>query len=200
MVVFTPHYSGKCPDRRVSFCLFNGFVDVQIFSPLDLDMDTRKPYHIRITVGSGILLTSSTTIEEGKKEIRKESNNTMSGASSTSRDSQYAIIVDYLNLRAGTQYKHSSEDTRKLIRDRMAEGYTVDDFKAVIDKKTGEWKGTDKERYLRPVTLFGTKMESYVNQKITIGSCTKQTGFSNFQQREYDFDALERELLESQKG
>lgn len=141
-----------------------------------------------------------TTIEEGKKEIREESNNTMSGASSTSRDSQYAIIVDYLNLRAGTQYKHSSEDTRKLIRDRMAEGYTVDDFKAVIDKKTGEWKGTDKERYLRPVTLFGTKMESYVNQKITMGSCTKQTGFSNFQQREYDFDALERELLESQKG
>lgn len=28
----------------------------------------------------------------------------------------------------------------------------------------------------------------------------KPTGFSNFQQRDYDFDALERELLESQKG
>ena len=142
-----------------------------------------------------------TTIEEGKKVRREESNNkTMSGEPSTSRGQPYAEIIDYLNLKAGTRYKHSSEDTRKHIRARIAEGYTIDDFKVVIDKKVDEWKGTPQEKYLRPATLFGTKMESYVNQKITKESRAKQTGFSNFQQRDYDFDALEQQLLRSQKG
>lgn len=141
------------------------------------------------------------TIEEGKKVRREESNNnTMSGEPSTSRGQPYAEIIDYLNLKAGTRYKHSSEDTRKHIRARIAEGYTIDDFKVVIDKKVDEWKGTPQEKYLRPATLFGTKMESYVNQKITKESRAKQTGFSNFQQRDYDFDALEQQLLRSQKG
>ncbi len=37
-------------------------------------------------------------------------------------------------------------------------------------------------------------------EKITKESRAKQTGFSNFQQRDYDFDALEQQLLRSQKG
>ena len=40
-----------------------------------------------------------------------------------------------------------------------------DDFKTVIDNKTSEWIHTDMEKYLRPETLFGTKFESYLNQK-----------------------------------
>lgn len=35
----------------------------------------------------------------------------------------------------------------------------------MIDKKTAEWKGGDMDQYLRPETLFGTKFESYLNQK-----------------------------------
>lgn len=47
-----------------------------------------------------------TTIEEGKKVRREESNNnTMSGEPSTSRGQPYAEIIDYLNLKAGTRYK-----------------------------------------------------------------------------------------------
>ena len=36
----------------------------------------------------------------------------------------------------------------------------------MIDKKSEEWLGTDREKYLRPDTLFGSKFESYLNQKI----------------------------------
>ena len=39
----------------------------------------------------------------------------------------------------------------------------MEDFKAVIDYKVSEWKGTKMEDYLRPETLFGTKFESYLN-------------------------------------
>ena len=52
---------------------------------------------------------------------------------------------------------------QKHIKARLSEGFTIEDFKTVIDKKCAEWLGTDYEQYLRPQTLFGTKFESYLN-------------------------------------
>ena len=43
----------------------------------------------------------------------------------------------------------------------------MEDFQRVIDNKCADWKGTEWEKYLRPATLFGTKFESYLNQKQT---------------------------------
>lgn len=76
-------------------------------------------------------------------------------------------IVDYLNSTVGTSYKASSKDTQKHISARLNEGYTVEDFKAVIDKQYAKWKGTEYEQYLRPSTLFGTKFEGYLNAKVS---------------------------------
>ena len=88
----------------------------------------------------------------------------------------YAPVVEYLNEKAGTKYKPSNKVTQRHINARVAEGYTLDDFKTVIDKKVTEWKGTAMEQYLRPETLFGSKFENYLNatiqprngQKVTI--------------------------------
>lgn len=80
---------------------------------------------------------------------------------------KYIYIVDYLNQKAGTKYKSSSKKTQTCIHARLAEGFTEDDFKVVIDKKCAEWLGTEFEQYLRPETLFGTKFESYLNAKVT---------------------------------
>lgn len=77
----------------------------------------------------------------------------------------YINIIDYLNLKAGMAYRPTSKDTQKHIRARLKEGYTLEDFKTVIDKKCAEWRGTDFEQYLRPATLFGSKFESYLNAK-----------------------------------
>ena len=75
-----------------------------------------------------------------------------------------AEIVEYLNSVCGTNYRATSAQTQKNINGRLGEGFTVDDFKLVIDSKAREWKGTDMEQYLRPDTLFRpTKFESYVN-------------------------------------
>ena len=78
----------------------------------------------------------------------------------------YSSIVDYLNLKANTKYRSSSNKTKSLIKARINEGYSEEDFKKVIDNKTDEWLNTDMEKYLRPETLFGPKFESYLNQKI----------------------------------
>ena len=117
--------------------------------------------------------------------------NNMSPPTSGGRPAyQYEEIVDYLNQKAGTRYKHSSEDTRKHIRARVNDGYTLDDFKAVIDHKVAEWKGTEWEKFLRPSTLFGSKFEGYLNQRDGPRQA-KKTSFSNFQEREYDKGFLE---------
>ena len=78
----------------------------------------------------------------------------------------YSSIIDYLNLKANTKYRSSSNKTKTLIKARINEGYSEEDFKKVIDNKINEWINTDMEKYLRPETLFGTKFESYLNQKI----------------------------------
>lgn len=73
-------------------------------------------------------------------------------------------IVGHLNEKAGKRYKPTSKDTQALVRARMNEGFTVEDFTAVIDKMCTKWKGNAKmDDYLRPATLFGTKFESYLN-------------------------------------
>lgn len=73
-------------------------------------------------------------------------------------------IVDYLNQAANTSFKPSSKNTQSLINARTREGFTIDDFKAVIDGRVKAWANDPKmSEYLRPQTLFGTKFESYLN-------------------------------------
>lgn len=80
----------------------------------------------------------------------------------------YISIVSYLNEKAGTKFKHTTAKTKTAIHARLEEGFTIDDFKTVIDKKCAEWIGDPKmEQYLRPETLFGTKFEGYLNAKTT---------------------------------
>lgn len=78
----------------------------------------------------------------------------------------YKEIISYLNMILDSNYKYTTRKTQDCIKARLNEGFTVDDFKTVIDKKAKEWLGTDMERYLRPETLFGTKFEGYLNQTI----------------------------------
>lgn len=82
-----------------------------------------------------------------------------------SKDIPYEEIICYLNEKAGTRYRASTPKTQQLIRARWSEGFRLGDFKAAIDAKCAEWLRTDMEKYLRPETLFGTKMEGYANQR-----------------------------------
>ena len=75
-------------------------------------------------------------------------------------------IIDYFNNKCKTKYRKNTNDVRKCIIARLNEGYTYDDFVKVIDIKYAEWKGTEMEKYLRPLTLFGNKFQSYLNQPI----------------------------------
>ena len=75
------------------------------------------------------------------------------------------IPIAYLNQVANKRYKFVDK-TKRLLLARFKEGYTLEDFKQVIDIKTAEWKDSPEfSKYLRPETLFGSKFDGYLNQK-----------------------------------
>ena len=96
----------------------------------------------------------------------------------------YKEIIDYLNFKVNTKYKDTTKKTRSLIKSRFNEGFTLEDFKQVIDKKCVDWlRDKDMSRFLRPETLFGTKFESYLNQKegkITTKDLANNMDFTDF--------------------
>lgn len=79
---------------------------------------------------------------------------------------QVAEIIAYLNDKLDTKYSAKSAANVRLITARLKDGYTVADFKTVVDKKCEEWSETEFAAYLRPQTLFGTKFDSYLNAPI----------------------------------
>lgn len=73
-------------------------------------------------------------------------------------------IISYLNLKAKKNFKVDTASHQKFIKARLKEGYVLEDFKKVVDIMVAKWKGTEYEQYLQPQTLFGNKMDNYLNQ------------------------------------
>lgn len=132
---------------------------------------------------------------ENDNDILKD--NMSSGTSPDHSEDQSKEIIGYLNQKTGKHFLDKSKDSRSLIRARVREGFTVDDFKKVIDIKAEEW-GSDPqmEQYLRPKTLFGAKFESYLNQRTIAKKATK---FSNFTERPAQENLKIAEMIEKRQ-
>ena len=98
-----------------------------------------------------------------KNSIDKNSIDILSGKPDK-LSTEIKAIVDYLNEVSGKNFRAGTPKTKALIKARLNEGFSVNDFKAVIDKKYKQWRGGDMEKYIRPETLFGTKFEGYLNE------------------------------------
>lgn len=100
----------------------------------------------------------------GKDRVGKDSIDTLCHVSHDDMDKSHIEIIEYLNLKTGSKFKTTTKPYVQAIRSRLKEGYTVDDFKTVIDKKCREWKGTKLEKYLTPKTLFApSHFDTYLN-------------------------------------
>lgn len=83
-------------------------------------------------------------------------------------------IIDDLNEVLGTSYKHNSQKTKETITARLNEGFTIEDFKTVHRKMLKAWGADDKMvKYLRPITLYSNKFESYLNMRETTTKLTE---------------------------
>lgn len=76
----------------------------------------------------------------------------------------YSDIIKYLNNKTSKSFK-VTQKWKDLIKARWNEGQRLDDFKKVIDVKTGQWiNNQEMNKYLRPATLFGNKFDDYLNE------------------------------------
>lgn len=117
-------------------------------------------FHTSVTAIPNINNTNiNTDINNNKEKYKKES--------------IVKSTIEYLNLKANTNYKSTTTKTIALINARVKEGFTLEDFKKVIDNKCKTWLKTDYEKYLRPETLFGTKFEGYLNENVNSDNSSK---------------------------
>lgn len=132
------------------------------------------------TLDNEPLRNNNIPISDGTEE--KQSKNTH-GA--------FEEVIAYLNTKAGKNFKASSKHTAALISARFKEGFSIEDFKRVIDNKVADWKlRPEMERYLRPETLFGSKFEGYLNEAPAKKESKSQSslGYSMKPVRLEDFD------------
>lgn len=88
-------------------------------------------------------------------------------------------VINDLNEVLGTNYKPTGNN-KKLVMGRLKEGFTVENFKLVHRKMAKKW-GIDEKMctYLRPITLYSNKFESYLNMKEMSTKLT-ETGFKAY--------------------
>lgn len=103
------------------------------------------------------------------------------------KDAVERSLIDYLNQLTGRNYRPAASNIR-LLRARLAEGYTAQEIADVIARKCAEWIDDPKmAQYLRPATLFNAeKFNTYVGQ-LDMPLPAKSSG-SNHENRHSGFD------------
>ena len=142
---------------RIWFYWLSGFVD-ELFEP---DFIEKQEKEFKISEIKEIYHFGIHFLQQDFKIIDGKSKKSVT----TQEHRDIAIeIIEYLNSKAETTFSVKLGSNIELICSRLKEGYTISDFKSVIDKKVKDWKGTDWAKFLRPNTLFAkTKIENYLN-------------------------------------
>ena len=142
--------------------------EIEIDKELELELKLDKEYIVEQnspTEQSSEYIFPEWLYESSIKDLEKTKNK------------ELWIPIVYLNQVANKRYKFVDK-TKKFLLARFNEGYTLEDFKQVIDVKTEEWKDNPEFfKYLRPETLFGSKFDSYLNQKPKISKSKPDNNF-----------------------
>lgn len=111
--------------------------------------------HVNLSLISETNSNASTTLSEREKELI------------TAQE-----ILKYLNQKCNKNFNINAHGYLVDIRARLKEGYEIDQFKKVIDKKSIDWKevvfssGKSASYFLRPQTLFSSKnFSNYINEE-----------------------------------
>ena len=78
-------------------------------------------------------------------------------------------ILEDLNKRTKSKKGFSplAQCNQNLIKARMSEGFTVENFITVNEKKVKQWlHDPEMSKYLRPATLYGNKFDGYLNEVV----------------------------------
>ena len=80
-------------------------------------------------------------------------------------DERVNEVIDYLNAVTGSRYPTRNKQVCGYINARLRDGFSVGDFRQVIDVKSSQWLNTEMAKYLRPSTLFApSHFVEYLNE------------------------------------
>lgn len=149
-------YIKRTPSKDEKTGKFKGGYDYEVYE-MPIGAEIEEEYRVTENPKSGKTDIGKNPISENPKLLNNKYklNNNI-----------YSLVIKKLNDLANTSYRATTKKTQSLIRARLEEGFTLEDFYKVIENKVTEWLGTEYEKYLRPETLFGTKFENYLNQKV----------------------------------
>ena len=141
-------------------------------NPIKETFSPTPPYKENITKEKKLYI-SARVREDG---IENREKTPRENAENDTYEKDMKKIVDYLNRKLHTNYKMKSKRATKNIKARLKEGYTFDDFKAVIDKKHDDWISDRLMiRYLKPTTLFSSEhFDEYLNQPVLSKEAPKE--------------------------
>lgn len=99
---------------------------------------------------------------EGEREREREPEDGKRKKASGKPDAAAVEILDYLNEKAGRQFRHTPANL-KLITARLQSVNDLDGVKRMINRMVNLWKGDARmDQYLQPATLFGAqKFDGY---------------------------------------
>ena len=146
--------------------------------PTEKEIDKELELELELKLDKEYIVEQNSPTEQSSEYIFPEwlDENSIKDLEKTKNKELWIPIV-YLNQAANKRYKFVDK-TKKFLLARFNEGYTLEDFKQVIDVKTEEWKDNPEFfKYLRPETLFGSKFDSYLNQKPKISKSKPDNNF-----------------------
>ena len=124
---------------------------------------------------------STPPVKNGNHEIKPPSRNGEINGTCKTNAEKVSWVINLLNQTAGTNYRASTSATQKLVLARIKEGFNAADFYEVIKFKCREWKkDSEMSQFIRPITLFGNKFESYLNAaKMNKPAAKYNSGYTN---------------------
>lgn len=102
-------------------------------------------------LSAGKTLDENSQHSEEKKEKKLPS---MGRGAVTDEMPKVVQVIDYMNSVGCTKFRANTGNTAKMVLARYKEGYTIEDFKKVIDSRFKAWNGTDMMQHFCPQTLF----------------------------------------------
>ena len=91
-------------------------------------------------------------------------------------------ILEDLNKRIKSKkgFSPSAKVNQNLIKARMSEGFTAENFITVNEKKVKQWlHDPAMSKYLRPETLYGKKFDGYLNEVVCDLPATNSDSLNN---------------------
>jgi len=108
-----------------------------------------------VAVSDNVNVSDSVSVNDNKKKASPS-------------DEIITILKDLNNrIKSKKGFFPLAQCNQNLIKARMSEGFTVENFITVNEKKVKQWlHDPEMSKYLRPATLYGNKFDGYLNEVV----------------------------------